>query len=274
MEWKRKLILALLAGLGLVGTVHADKGPLCLAVSEGSSGQGDIGQVKDKYRPLGEELGRALERPVKIRVLSYGALLQTLRQGECELVYTRTAYIAGWAIRDAQYKLMAANTGSKQVVVIAPAGNRYASVRDLRGKRVAMPDLQSDLSRVLLAMLRDAGLKPDDLHVQTTSQQDSIIFGLDSQLSDAGVLTSNSKAAREWAKKGGLVALKSRPLPNWSFLASPKVGDDGGKLQQALLGLNQSAAGRKALQEANLDSLVEAKPADYVAVVDWVGAPG
>ncbi|QDQ27827.1 phosphate/phosphite/phosphonate ABC transporter substrate-binding protein [Chitinimonas arctica] len=279
MEWSkqaRNLVAVLLGGVVMAAPVQAaEKAPLCMAVAEGSSGQADLAQVRDRYRALGDEIGKALERPVKIRVLSFNALLQTVKQGDCELVYTRTSYIAGWAIRDEQYKLLAANEGSKQVVFIAPAGSQYASLRDLRGKRVAMPDAQSDLTRVAYAMLRDAGMKPEDVVAQPTSQQEAILFGVESQLSDVGVLTSNSKAAKDWAKKGGVVmAVKSRVLPNWSFLAGPRLSAGEAKtLQETLLTLSQSPTGKKALQDASLVELVTAKPADYLSVVNWLGGP-
>ncbi|SFZ76461.1 phosphate/phosphite/phosphonate ABC transporter substrate-binding protein [Chitinimonas taiwanensis] len=274
MEWMHlRGCAVLLAGL-LSVTAAADGEPLCMAVAEGSSGQSDLGKVRDKYRPLADEIARSAGRPVKIKVLSFGALLQTIKQGDCELVYTRTSYIAGWAIRDMQYKLLAANEGTKQVVFIAPSGRQYGSVRDLRGLRLAIPEPQSDLTKVAYAMLRDAGVKPEELKLQPTSLQDSIVFGVESQLSDAGLLTSNSKAAKEWEKKGGAWAIKSRPLPNWSFLASPKLAaSEANRLQSALLAISQSSVGKKALQDVNLANLVAAKPADYTAIVDWVGPP-
>lgn len=252
----------------------ADKTPMCLAVAEGSSGQADVSAVRDKYRSLADELGQAVGRPVKIKVLNFNVLLQTVRQGDCEVVYTRTSYIAGWALRDQHYSLLAANEGNKEVVFIARNGDRYASIKDLRGKRVAMPEPQSDLTMVANAMLRDAGMKPADLQVQNTNLQEAIIFGVDQQLSDVGVLTSNSKAAKDWSKKGGTVAVRSRTLPNWAFLAAPNVrSEDADKLRSALINLAKSDSGKKALQEANLSALVAAKPTDYLSVVQWVGPP-
>ncbi|WP_460528053.1 phosphate/phosphite/phosphonate ABC transporter substrate-binding protein [Chitinimonas naiadis] len=264
-----------LLALGMTTSVQAaDKTPLCLAVAEGSSGQADVTAVRDKYRGLADELAQAVGRPVKVRVLNFNVLLQTIKQGECEIVYTRTSYIAGWAIRDQQYSLLAANEGSKEVVFISRGGDRYASVKDLRGKRVAMPEPQSDLTMVANAMLRDAGMKPADLQVQSTNLQEAIIFGVDNQLSDVGVLTSNSKAAKDWAKKGGAVGVKSRTLPNWAFLGAPSLrGEEAERVRGALLGLAKSDSGKKALQDANLSPLIPARPADYLAVVTWVGPP-
>ncbi|MGQ5523353.1 phosphate/phosphite/phosphonate ABC transporter substrate-binding protein [Chitinimonas sp. PSY-7] len=273
MPQTRRRFAVLVAAL-LSCAVLAEEAPLCMAVSEGSTGQTNTNKVREKYRPLADEIAQTIGRPVKIKVVGFAPLLHTIEQGDCELIYTRTSYIAGWAIRDMQYKLLAANEGNKQVVFIGQPGQKFASVRDLRGLRIAIPDAHSDLTRVAHAMFRDAGVKQEELQLQQTSLQDAIVFGVESKLSDVGLLTSNSKAAKDWSQKGGTWVIKSRTLPNWSFLGSPNLStSDATKLQAALLNLGQSSNGKKALQDVNMTNLVNAKPADYTAVLEWVGMP-
>ena len=265
---------AILVATLISSTVLADETALCMAVSEGSTGQTETNLVREKYRPIADEISQAIGRPVKIKVVGFAPLMHTIEHGDCELIYTRTSYIAGWAIRDMQYKLLAANEGNKQVVFIAQPGMKFTSIRDLRGLRIAIPDAHSDLTRVAHAMFRDAGVKQEELQLQQTSLQEAIVFGMDSKLSDVGLLTTNSKAAKDWSQKGGTWALRSRTLPNWSFLGSPHLStSEADKIQTTLLKLGESSSGKKALHQVNMTNLVHAKPADYMAVLEWVGLP-
>lgn len=269
----RRYLMPLLVCCICAAVAQAAPQELLLGVNEGTSGALSYTDMQDKYRPLATYLSAQLKRPVALEsARNLDSLSYNLNKKRYDLVLIRPSHIAARAMRDNGYKLLAAAQGEAVTYFIVPGNSPLKTPADLKGKGIAFPDDQAYPTRVALAMLRDQGIKPNQVKVQYFKTQEVVGYSVENKFNDAGVVVSYSKVAKDWPKQGGRILWKSSGLPFWSITASAQMDDaTQATIKTALLALSQNAQGREILKKAGVSAFVAADPAAYLALLKWTG---
>ena len=92
----------------------------------------------------------------------------------------------------------------------------------------------------------------------------------DSTFADVGIVAPAQ--AKLWASKGGVILFKSKQLPFWSIIASPKMSkSDVANMQKALIEMGSSEEGKKILAKVSVKSWVAGNPKEYLDLLTWLG---
>ena len=271
-KW-RECLVPLLAGLVFMGAAQAASQELLLGVNEGTSGALSYTDMQEKYKPLACYLSTQLKRPVTLEsARNLDSLNYNLDKKRYDLVLIRPSQIAARAMRDDGYKLLTAAQGEAITYFIVPGNSPLKTAADLKGKAIAFPDDQAYPTRVALAMLRDQGIKPNQVKLQYFKTQEVVGYSVENKFNDAGVVVSYSKVAKDWTKQGGRILWKSRSLPFWSVSASSQLDDaTQATVKSALLALSNNAQGQEILKKAGVSGFVPADPAAYLTLLKWTG---
>ena len=120
------------------------------------------------------------------------------------------------------------------------------------------------------AILRDLGYKEKDVTIQYTRLQEVVAFSVESGLTDVGVV--NPTVKKHWQEKGNPVVLETKPVPNWSIIASPKFSEtEVEHLRATLVGLKDTPQGLEALKAISVNEFVAAANPEYVDLLKYIG---
>ncbi|BCB27908.1 hypothetical protein SKTS_27940 [Sulfurimicrobium lacus] len=250
----------------------ASEGSLLFGVNEGSSGSADFLQRQGKYRSLADYVSGVVKKPVKLESAQDLRSLKTnLHSGHFDLLMVRPSHISAAAMRDQKYVLVAAAKGEAISSFIVNKDSAFKGPADLAGKSIAMPDEDAYPTHIALAMLKEAGIKPETQNIRFFRTQEAVGYSVEQKLVDVGVVISYSKVAREWEGKGHRVLWKSKPLPYWSVIASPRLSPDTvSKVREALLKLNDTPEGEKILKGMGVSSFVAGSQKDYMDLLAYL----
>jgi phosphonate transport system substrate-binding protein len=249
----------------------ADDGGL-LGVNEGSSSSSDFAARQMKYQPFADYLGRVTNKQVKLESAQNLKLLATnLKTGRFDFLVVRPAHLSAMAMRDQKYVLVATARGAAVMSFIVPKDSPLKRSSDLVGKSIAMPDENAYPSRVGLAMLREAGFKSETMNIRHFRTQEAVGYAVEQKLMDAGVVVSYSKVAQEWETKGHRVLWKSKPLPYWCMIASPKLPPETvASVREALLKLGDTAEGARILKDMGIEAFEAGRQQDYLDLLTYL----
>ncbi len=240
-------------------------------IAEGVAEQASYGDMQDKYQPLGDYLGRVLKRKVVIESSqNIKSAAANLAKGRYDLMYVRPSNVTAKAIRDNHYQLVGMGKGEFVANFIVRKDSPFKKPQDIFGHTVAMPEAGSLMAKVGLATLRDLGEKIDPQKVRYTRYQEAVGFMVENKFADVGVVAPGQ--AKAWEKKGGVTLFKSKKLPFWSIIASPKIPhDEVTKMQKALVEMENSEEGKKILEKVGVKGWVPGNPQEYVEMLTWLG---
>lgn len=245
--------------------------PLMLGVVEGVAEQMSMSEIQTKYKGLADHLGNVLNRKVKLEsTQSFRSAERNLKNKRYDFVFIRPSNVAAKAMRDDKYQLVAAAKNPDFAAnFIVKKDSPIKAIEDLRGKRVSMPEESSLMAQVGRSTMRDAKMNPDKESVQYARLQETVLTMVDQGLADVGVVAPAQ--AKEWEKRGGVVAFKSRKLPFWSLLASSNVSaGDIEKAQKALVALDGPDDTKRVLQPMTIKGFAVASAQDYLDLLKWV----
>lgn len=264
--------------LALCATAHSgaalaaqDDDHLLLGVVEGVAEQMSMAEIQTKYKGLADHLSTVLNKKVKLEsTQSFRSAERNLKNKRYDFVFIRPSNVAAKAMRDDKYQLVAAAKNAEFAAnFIVKKDSPIKSVADLRGKRVAMPEESSLMAQVGRAMMREGKLDPDKESVQYARLQETVLTLVEQGHADAGVVATGQ--LKEWAKRGGSVAFKSKALPFWSMIASPNVSpSDVEKAQKALIALEGSDDAKRVLQPMTVKAFATASAQEYLDLLKWV----
>jgi phosphonate transport system substrate-binding protein len=246
----------------------------------------------DAYKPLLDYLSKKLDRPVQlIQRNTYAEINELIRSGGADLAFVcGGAYVEGH--RDFGMELLAAPQVRGQTVyysyIIVPRDSPAQSLADLRGKTFAFSDPLSN-SGYLSPVYRlvQIGETPDTFFSRTffTYSHDNSIKAVAEHLADGAALDSlvydyavarnpkDSSRTRVIEKSGpyGIPPVVVHPDLDPAFKA---------ELQAVLLGMQDDAEGREALQALLIDRFVLIDESSYDSIRDmaaqirgWHGKP-
>jgi len=265
IKWlPRFILLALLAS-----PAHA--GNVLLGIAEGVAEQSNFGEMQDKYQPLADYLGRVLKEKVVLESSqNIKSAILNLKKGRYDLMFCRPSNVAARGIRDDNYQLVGMAKGNFTADFIVRKDNAFKKNEDILGHTLAMPGKNSLMALVGLATIRDMGGKPDPKKIHFTHYQEAVNFMVQNKFADVGIVAPQQSKA--WEKSGGVTLFKSRQLPFWSIIASPKISKaDVTRLQKALIEMENSDEGKKILAKITVKGWVAGNPKDYVDMLNWIG---
>ena len=270
-----KLPISLAAGLAALllfaAPVRAD---LTLAVNEGVTYYVTPQEIREKYKDLGDAIGRTLKTTVTILPVDrYPVLRKGLDEQQYDLALVHPAHHSLISLRDGKYRLIVLTRGfteyKARFLVRKDAPMKQPA--DIRGKRIATPDPDSITAVMTRATLRDLGIDAAKADVRTTRYQDAVPYFVEHGFSDVGV-TGSAAVAKDWQDGGGAVLFESKPVPIKHMIASSRMnGEDVRKLRELMLGLDKSDAGRKILEKIGYRGYETGDDEKLSVITKWLG---
>ncbi len=266
---RRNFLVGALALALVAGPAHAAN--VLFGIAEGVAEQVSFGDLQDKYQPLADYLGRVLKRKVTLESSqNIPSAIANLQKGRFDLMFCRPSNVSGKAIRDNKYQLVAMAKGDFAVNFVARKDHPFKKPEDVLSTKIALPAANSLMAKAGLATLRDMGGTPKPEQLQYTRYQEAVTYMLENKFADVGIVAPAQ--AKAWEKKGGVIFFKSKKLPFWSIIASPKMSKaDVDKMQKALIEMEESDEGKKILAKIGVKGWVPGKAQDYVELLSWLG---
>ncbi len=275
-----RLAAIIVAAAALAGPVDAQE--LVFSVTEGVTYQATPKEIRDKFAPLAELLGRATGRRVRtVLVPAYDDARAGLAKQEFDVAYVHPAHVSMTEIKAGRYKAVAWTTGFTEYTVsmLMPANTPYTSMEDLKGRTLVTPDPDSITAVMVRAMFRTDKLvataerdpAPPKIRVITTRYQDAVPFYLENGFAQVAATAANA-VVKGWTDKGGKVLVKSKSVPIKQFIVSTKLSaDEQQRIREALLTLRDSKPGRDALEAVGYKGFVAPNPEIETATIAWLG---
>ena len=263
---------ALVLGLLAAATAAVQAQGLVLGVTEGVTYRATDPEIAARFEGIAAELARAAKQPVTVKVISgYNDMRAALKAQSVDIAYIHPAHVALEAVKAQRYQAVAWTNGFTEYKVSFLCRDEppIADWKALATRKIVTPDPDSITAVMTRAMLREKASTPAAL--LNTRYQDAVPFYVENRFADFGA-TAARGVVKSWRDKGGKVCAESRAVPIKQWLVSTKVDAAAtGQLRDALLGLAQSDAGKKALQASTYSGLVPANAATEAALITWLG---
>ena len=271
---KTRTLRALCALLALAAALcaNAQTPDLVFSVTEGVTYQATPKDIRDKFEPIVEVIGKALNRRVKIVLVpAYDDVRAGLARQEFDVAFIHPAHVAMAAIKTGRYHSVAWTAGFTEYTVslMSKPELPYKELKDVKGTVLVTPDPDSITAWMVRAMLRTENFGTKDVKVITTRYQDAVPFYLEYDFAHVGATAANS-VVKEWTNKGGKVFAKSRSVPIKLFI-SRLPAEDRIKLRDALVALSQTDAGRRALVTTGYKGFVAPDLTVEATSIAWLG---
>jgi phosphonate transport system substrate-binding protein len=285
---KFRFAVAIALATVLATGTGAQERELVFGVTEGVTYQATPKEIRDKFTPLAEYIGKATGRRVRIALVpAYNDVRAGLAKQEYDLVFIHPAHVAMAEIKGGRYKAVAWTSGFTDYTVslLISADGNLKSLDDLKGHTLVTPDPDSITAMMVRAMLRSANLpftsaKPDgknakdiaaSVRVISTRYQDAVPFYIENGFAQAGATAAKS-VVKSWTDKGGKILVQSRAVPIKQLLVSNAMpAEEQERIRTALLGIGQSKPGRDALDAIGYKGFVATNPEVEVSTIAWLG---
>jgi phosphonate transport system substrate-binding protein len=262
--------MAVVLGLSAFGSAHA----LTLGVTEGVTYRISEKEMQAKFEPVADALSRVLREPVNVRVIaSYNALREALKAGQVDAAFIHPAHLAFEAVKSGSYKTVAWTSGFTEYKVsfLCTDAQPIKDWQSVASKAFVTPDPDSITAVMTRAMLRENALDLKTVKVQTTRYQDAVPFFVEKGFANYGA-TASKAVIKEWQDKGGKTCAQSRAVPIKQWVASTKLQDATvNALRQALIGMNQTESGRRALESTGYTGFIAPVEDTEKKLMVWLG---
>jgi len=277
-----RIAAALLLSTVAVTATLAQGNDLVFAVTEGVTYQATPKEIRDKFTPLAEVIGKAVGRHVKIVLVpAYNDVRAGMAKQEYDIAYIHPAHVSMAEIKAGRYRAVAWTTGFTEYTVslMIKSDAPLKTMDDLKGRTLVTPDPDSITAVMVRAMFRGEKLTataereppPTLVRVITTRYQDAVPFYIDNGFASAGATAANA-VVKAWTDKGGKVLMRSRPVPIKQIIVSTKMPEDEQqKIRAALLTLRDSKPGRDALEAVGYKGFVAPNPELETSTIAWLG---
>jgi ABC-type phosphate/phosphonate transport system substrate-binding protein len=278
MFWTMVRLLTMAAAASASLVAMADPGgstpDLVFSVTEGVTYQATPKEIREKFEPLAEVIGKALHRNVRIVLVpAYNDVRAGLAKQEYDIAFIHPAHVAMAEIKAGRYRSIAWTSGYTDYTVslLARADEPVKDLSDLKGRKVVTPDPDSITAVMVRSMLRTGNVRADDLKLLTTRYQDAVPFYLDNGFANVGATAANA-VVKQWTDKGGKVVMRSRGVPIKQVIASSRLpSEERERIHEVLVGLGQSDAGRRALTASGYKAFVSADADLEEKTIAWLG---
>jgi len=227
-----------------------------------------------RFTPLAEYLGRALGRPVELKVAhDFSEAVRDLGDGRTQFAYlTPSTYVLAHGRFGAILLATALRRGKpfQHAAIICRRDARIRSIADLQGRSFAFGDVNSTSSHIVpRAMLLEAGVGVERLgSFEHLGHHDAVAAAVLRGDYEAGAVMES--VAEQYKAEGLMTLAQSPPIPEFNICAArelPKAVQDA--LRRALLELTcDEAVGSAVLGTlyADYTGFAQATDADYASV--------
>jgi ABC-type phosphate/phosphonate transport system substrate-binding protein len=247
---------------------------LVFAVTEGVTYQATPKEIRDKFEPLAQVIGKALNRNVRlVLVPAYDDARAGLAKQEFDVAFIHPAHVALAEVKARRYVSIAWTSGYTEYTVslLTTPDRPFKELKDIRSQTLVTPDPDSITAVMVRAMLRTQNFGDKDVKVITTRYQDAVPYYLDNGFAQVGATAANA-VVKQWTDKGGKVVVRSPGVPIKQVVASTKLSpDQREKVREALLTLAQTEPGRKALAACGYKGFAAPSPDVETAAIAWLG---
>lgn len=261
------MLLCLIAG----GAVAAPVETQVLGVRESVAEQASPVKMQDRYKEFADYIAKAVGKPTLVDASQEAkSVFANMKAGKYAVMFVRPAGLAGRALRESDFTLVASAKDELYAAFIVPKDSPLKRPEDLIGKRVAMPEQSAFVTKVGLATLRDQKIDATKLNIQYTRYQDSAAYSVEQKMADAALVSP--LVSKPWEQKGGRVLFRSQQVPSWAVVASSKLTPgEVDKLRKALFAMDTTPEGRRILQQIGVSGFTGGKAEDYIALLKWIG---
>lgn len=242
-----------------------------LGVREGVAEQMSPVRMQDRYKEFADYIAKVSGKPTVVDASQEAkTVFAKMKAGKFDVMFVRPAGLAGRAIRESGFTLVASAKDELYGAIIVPKDSPLKRPEDLIGKRVAMPEQSAFITKVGLAALRDQKIDTSKIAIQYTRYQDSAAYVVEQKLADAALVSPI--VSNPWEQKGGRVLMRTQNVPSWAVVASSKLSaPEVEKLRKALLALDATPEGRRILKDIGVSGFTTGKQEEYVALLKWIG---
>ena len=271
-----RIVVALAAGSSFTAMAEpaGSTTDLVFSVTEGVTYQATPKEIRDKFEPLAEVIGKALRRNVRIVLVpGYDDVRAGLARQEYDVAFIHPAHVAMAEIKAGRYRSIAWTSGYTDYTVslLAKGDEPVKDLRDLKGRKLVTPDPDSITAVMVRSMLRTGNVPASDLKLLTTRYQDAVPFYLENGFASVGATAANA-VVKQWTDKGGKVILRSRGVPIKQVIASSRLSaDDRERIRDVFVSLAQSDAGRRALATSGYKAFVPTDAEVEEKTIAWLG---
>lgn len=255
---------------------------LIFAVTEGVTYQATPKEIRDKFAPVADYVGKAIGRRIKVVLVpAYDDLRAGMAKQEYDMAFVHPAHVAMAEIKAGRYKAVAWTAGFTDYTVslLMNANEPIKSMSDLNGRTLVTPDPDSITAAMVRAMFRTEKLTatgareptPKSVRVIATRYQDAVPFYLEYTFAQVGATAAKS-VVKAWTDKGGKVLAQSRSIPIKQVLVSTRMPvEEQDRIRDALIAMSQSKAGHDALDSVGYKGFVAPDRELESATIAWLG---
>ncbi|MBI5751037.1 MAG: phosphate/phosphite/phosphonate ABC transporter substrate-binding protein [Hydrogenophilales bacterium] len=253
-----RLVLILLCCIA--GFAHAEPGGQVLTL--GITPQQSPTELAKLWGPICQYLGKRTGYQVQFKTSKdLNAFWKDTGDGAFDLVYINPPRYVN-AHTTPGYIAFAKDSDSPLINIIVVRKDGPASVEELHGKKLAVPNLIALAALVPQAYLREKGV---DVTLAAVNSHDSVYRTVEKGLYPAGASLLRIFGMLDPATQAQFRVLwKSDPLPPFAYAAHPRVPPKAiERIQRALLEMDGNPEGRTLLAALNVKAIVAAKDSDY-----------
>lgn len=253
--------LALALFCGVAGFAHA--GPGGQVLTFGITPQQSPAELAKVWGPICQYLSKLTGYQVQFKTSKdLNTFWTDTGAGVFDLVYINPPrYVNAHAMLG--YSAFAKDSDSPLVGIIVARKDGPASVEELHGKKLAVPNLIAfGAAQIPQAYLRGKGI---DITLAAVNSHDSVYRTVEKGLYPAGASNLRIFGTLDPAKQAQFRVLwKSDPLPPFAYAAHPRVSPKViERIQRAMLEMDDNSEGRALLAVLNVKAIVAAHDSDY-----------
>lgn len=231
--------------------------------------------IQRMFTPIADYLSERLGRPVRLlSAPDFPAFWGLIKQGRLDLVhYNQYHYLKAHRLFGHRVILKNEEGGRDNIraIILVRADSPAARVTDLKDGKILFGGGRGAMVSYIMArdILREQGLKSGDYleafsNTPVGAARDMFFGQGDAAGIDDSILHIDDTPWKRLGMPAPQALLESRPIAHLPWAVTSEVDEKlAGRLTHALLQLNETAAGRQLLHQANLTGLRPATDREY-----------
>ena len=211
------------------------------------------------YQPLADHLSQALNRPVTLETApDFADFLTRTREGRYDLLFT-PPHLAYLAQSETGYRPLYAYTSPLYGLLVVRKHAPYQSLRDLKGKPLAMADPLGIVVMMMEAELSRAGLRQgrDFTRIEARSHNNAALLVIQGKAQGAVMGTMAFQRLPAQIRQDLRPLVHTRPILSPVYLANSKLpAAEVEALKAALKGFAATAPGHEFFKQGGLGDLL------------------
>ena len=220
-----------------------------------------------RFGPLTDFLAKQLHRPVRLETSAdYAEFYRRAKARRYDIMFT-APHLYYIAQRQAGYRvLVRVDLPSMPAIIVARKDSNIHTLDDLRGKRLATVDPLALGTALVKAHLSASHIDPNkDLTLVATPTHNASLLSAYKGVTDAALLMLEPyKRVAPEIKNDMIVIAQTVGTPHMPIAVSPAVTpQEADIIEESLLNLKDSEAGRALLKHLNWPGFAKTSPAEY-----------